>query len=59
MCVRERAVTADISGLKLGESLRIADLKLSSGVTTDLAGALIVSIVEAPRVSGGAADSAA
>ena len=46
------AITADISGLKLGESLRIADLKLPSGVTTELAGDVIVAIVEAPRVSG-------
>ena len=42
------AITADISGLKLGESLRIADLKLPSGVTTELAGDVIVAIVEAP-----------
>lgn len=46
------AITADISGLKLGESLRITDLKLPSGVTTELAGDVIVAIVEAPRVSG-------
>ena len=45
------AVTADISGLKLGETLRIADLKLPSGVNTELAGDVIVAIVEAPRVS--------
>ena len=53
------AITADISGLKLGESLRIADLKLPSGVTTELAGDVIVAIVEAPRVSGEEAAPAA
>ena len=45
------AITADISGLKLGETLRIADLKLPSGVNTELAGDVIVAIVEAPRIS--------
>ncbi len=53
------AITADISGLKLGESLRITDLKLPSGVTTELAGDVIVAIVEAPRVSGEEAAPAA
>ena len=53
------AITADISGLKLGETLRIADLKLPSGVNTELAGDVIVAIVEAPRVSSEEAAPAA
>lgn len=45
------SIKADVSGLKVGESLSIADLKLPAGVSTDLGGDVIVAIVEAPRVS--------
>ncbi|MFR1318822.1 MAG: 50S ribosomal protein L25 [Akkermansia sp.] len=45
------SIKADVSGLKIGESLSIADLKLPAGVNTELAGDVIVAIVEAPRVS--------
>lgn len=45
------SITADVSALKLEESLRIADLKLPAGVETELADDVIVAIVEAPRVA--------
>lgn len=45
------SIKADVSGLKVEESLSIADLKLPAGVSTDLGGDVIVAIVEAPRVS--------
>lgn len=53
------SIKADVSGLKIGESLSIADLKLPAGVNTELAGDVIVAIVEAPRVSSEEAAPAA
>lgn len=53
------SIKADVSGLKLEETLRVADLKLSAGVTVELAGDVIVAIVEAPRVSSEEAAPAA
>lgn len=52
------SITADVSGLKLEDTLRISDLKLPAGVTPELAGEVIVAIVEAPRVSGEEAPAA-
>lgn len=45
------AVTADVSGLNMEDTLCIADIKLPAGVTTELAADVIVAIVEAPRVA--------
>ena len=53
------SIKADVSGLKVGESLSIADLKLPAGVNTELAGDVIVAIVEAPRISSDEAAPAA
>lgn len=44
-------IKADVSGLKLEETVRVADIKLPAGVTVELAGDVIVAIVEAPRVA--------
>ena len=38
------SIKADVSGLKIGESLSIADLKLPAGVNTELAGDVIVDL---------------
>ncbi len=43
-------ISADVTNLKLEDTLTVADLQLPAGVTTELAGDVIVAIVAASRV---------
>lgn len=52
------AIEADISGLVIGESIRVADLKLPPNVSTDVDAESAVAVAQPPRVVTLAAEAA-
>ncbi|MBW1722977.1 MAG: 50S ribosomal protein L25 [Deltaproteobacteria bacterium] len=50
------AIEVDVSGLDIGETLHVGDIKLPEGITTPLEGHLAVAVVQAPVAEPGRAE---